>query len=62
MKLGDLVKYKDYHKNLQHLRGVVYCLRKYPSGDRVRVFWNSDTALNEVYDWVEDLELVIEGW
>ena len=64
MKVGDLVRYKHYHTNLKHVRGVV-CGVKYPvSGykvERVRVVWNHPRVNDpEVLDWVDDLEVVSE--
>ena len=64
MKVGDLVRYKHYHTNLKHVRGVV-CEVKYPvSGhkvERVRVVWNHPRVNDpEVLDWVDDLEVVSE--
>ena len=60
MKPGDLVKYRDHHKSLQHLVGVVATVRTVKSGDRARALW-SDPARNWIWDWVEELEVVNEG-
>ena len=58
MKVGDLVKYKEYHKNLQKLRGIVISPAK--RKDRVFVFWNHIRWSYEdnIEDWIEDLEVV----
>lgn len=54
MKVGDLVKYRMYHNNLQSLLGIVLRVR----GARVRVLWNRIDRNDDVMDWVEDLEVV----
>ena len=56
MKPGDLVKYKFYHNSIQHLRGLV--LRVDRSQERAYVLWNRPECNDEVFDWVEDLEVV----
>ena len=61
MKVGDLVRYRHWHDNLKHLRGVVIKIRKIRSGDRAQVLWNRDPQIEGVMDWVEDLEVVNEG-
>lgn len=61
MKVGDLVRYRHWHDKLQHLRGVVIKIKKIRSGDRAQVLWNRDPQIEEVMDWVEDLEVVNEG-
>ena len=58
MKVGDLVKYKAYHSDLQHLVGVVVDVHN--AGDRARMLW-SDPTRNWVWDWVNELELVSES-
>lgn len=59
MKVGDLVKYRMYHKNLQSLLGIV--LRTSRDKERVRVLWNRIDRNDDVMDWVEDLEVVSES-
>jgi hypothetical protein len=56
MKVGDLVKYRLYHKNLQTLRGIV--LRVVCSNERAKILWNRPECNDEVLDWVEDLEII----
>ena len=58
VKVGDLVKYKAYHSNLQHLVGVVADIND--ARDRAQMFW-SDPTRNWVWDWVNELELVNES-
>tara|TARA_Y100001937_G_C7094360_1_gene319385 strand:- start:180 stop:362 length:183 start_codon:yes stop_codon:yes gene_type:complete len=56
MKPGDLVKYKFYHNNLQALRGIVVRLDR--TKERVKVLWNRSECNDEVFDWVDDLDVV----
>ena len=58
MKPGDLVKYKFYHDSIQHLRGLV--LRVDRTQERAYVLWNRPECNDEVFDWVDDLEVVSE--
>ena len=61
MHIGDLVKYKAYHKNLCQLVGLVIEVRQISSGPRVRVMWNDRRATADIWDWVEDLEVISES-
>lgn len=56
MKPGDLVKYRHYHNKLQTLRGLV--LRVTRDGERAKVLWNRIDRNDEVFDWVEDMEII----
>ena len=56
MKVGDLVRYRHYHNNLQALRGVV--LRLDRTNERTKILWNRPECNDEVFDWVEDLEII----
>ena len=56
MKPGDLVKYRHYHNNLQTLRGIV--LRVDRTKERVKVLWNRPECNDEVFDWVDDLDVI----
>ena len=65
MKVGDLVRYKHYHTNLKHVRGVVCEVKRPPYQGctplRVRVVWNHPMVNDpEVLDWIDDLEVVSE--
>jgi len=65
MKVGDLVRYKHYHTNLKHVRGVVCEVKSPPYQGcaplRVRVVWNHPRVNDpEVLDWIDDLEVVSE--
>ena len=57
VKVGDLVKYKAYHLDLQHLIGIVADVND--ARDRAQMLW-SDPTRNWVWDWVNELELVSE--
>ena len=59
MKVGDLVKYRLYHKNLQPLVGIV--LRVTRSRERVMVLWNRIDRNDDVMDWVEDVVVINEA-
>ena len=62
MKPGDLVRYSSYHKNLQHLVGLVVQLDG-AGGDgggllRAKVLWNHQRPILRAcptWDWVADL-------
>jgi hypothetical protein len=56
MKVGDLVKYRHYHNNLQDLMGIV--LRVDRAKERVKVLWNRPECNDEVLDWVDDLDVI----
>ena len=58
VKVGDLVKYKTYHSDLQHLVGFVTDVHN--AGDRAKMLWNDPTR-NWVWDWVNELELISES-
>ncbi len=56
VKAGDLVRYRHYHNNLQTLRGVVIRLDR--TNERAKILWNRPECNDEVFDWVEDLEII----
>ena len=58
MKIGDLVKYAPYHKELQPLNGLV--IRFHKDNERVEVFWNRIRNYDEAieWDWMADLEVI----
>jgi hypothetical protein len=60
VKVGDLVKYRDCHTEVQHFVGVIAAIRSVRSGDRVRVLWSEKTR-NWIWDWAEELKVVNEG-
>ena len=60
MKVGDLVKYKRRHRELQDLIGVVIeSSEDRFRYDQIRVLW-SDTH-SAVWDWVRELRIVNES-
>jgi len=56
VKVGDLVRYRHYHNNLQTLRGVVIRLDR--KNERAKILWNRPECNDEMLDWVEDLEII----
>ena len=62
VKVGDLVRYAEWHKNLQHLTGLVVETRPCASyGDRARVLWPATRPGHARWDWIEELRIVNES-
>ena len=63
MKVGDLVRYKHYHDNLKHVRGIVVAVKPHWTGrvERAHIIWNHPRVQDDVMDWVDDLVIVNEG-
>ena len=53
------MKYRHYHNNLRDLVGIV--LKVDSRKERVDVLWGRDECNDEVYDWVDDLEVIDES-
>ena len=64
VKVGDLVRYAEWHKNLQHLTGLVVETRSSADGqnfDRARVLWSATRPGHVRWDWIEELRIVNES-
>ncbi len=61
MKVGDLVRYVEWYKNLQHLTGLVVETHPCASGDRARILWSVARPGHVRWDWVEELRVVNES-
>jgi hypothetical protein len=59
LKVGDLVKYKRRHRELQDLIGIVVeSSEDRFRYDQIRVLWSD--AHSAVWDWIRELRIVNE--